>query len=310
MRWLPKFFPPILVALVLALGVASPSQIETPAIKSEGSRDNPASKPIAPPVERPHTEKPSDKGGGTTNNYYCETPQSEMSFIAPVVNLALTFFLVLFTGGLVYVGRQQAKWLGMQSEWMGKQTEWMGKTNEIYQAQRELQRQQMLLTHRPLIRVRDITFAKELVVNEPIEVCFEFINVGASTAKIISSNVTVKIGPVNEVPWRMFSRIPQPYDGEVHTLEDWIREHHPDDPAPTLAAGLTLNMTKAAHLALHPGQRADLLDGGSLAVWAMGFVYYQDGTGQHRKMGFCYQAKKGFDFRFFSANDPDLSYEE
>jgi hypothetical protein len=177
-------------------------------------------------------------------------------------------------------------------------------------AQTEILKQQMLLANRPLIRARDITFARELVVDEPVEVCLEFINIGAATAKIISSNVTILIKPIDVVPWRMFSRLPQPFDGELDTLEKWIREHHPHEPDPTIPAGQTLNMTKTTHLGLHPDDRKGVFDSGLLSVWVMGFVYYQDGTGQHRNMGFCYQAKKGFNYRFFDARDPDLSFQE
>ncbi|MFZ2063574.1 MAG: hypothetical protein WAU82_21380 [Candidatus Binatus sp.] len=136
-----------------------------------------------------------------------------MMVASAVIQAACAALLVIITYLLVRVGRTQA-------EWMGKQAEWMGKTNAIYEAQRELLRQEILLTHRPLIRVRDITFAKEPVPNGPIEVCLEFSNIGASTATIISSNVTIQLGPVDSVPWRMFSRIPQPFDEELDTLEN------------------------------------------------------------------------------------------
>jgi hypothetical protein len=292
MRWLPKLFLPILVASVLLLsGGVRCDQISRQKQELPQQQQSSASEHANIPsgmIVDVHEEESADP-----EIKVHEPP--EIRLVVPPVTVAKGCFdyavsaiTLIFAFALVVIGALQWR---------------------TYEAQRVIQREQMLLTHRPLIRVRDITFASEPVPDGPIEVCFEFANIGASTATIISSNVTITTGPADVVPWRMFSRIPQPFDEEVDTLEKWIREHHKDDPRPTLDAGLTLNMTKKARLGLHTGQRKQL-DDGILAVWAVGFVFYQDGAGQHRKMGFCYQAKTGFNYRFHNANDPDLSYEE
>jgi len=180
MKHSSTWFALILIASALLLSVANPSrsQIPSPVIKTESSSNNSSGQPIATSNKDAQAEKTSRQGNGTTNNYYCNPPpKSGLSGLATVVNVILTFFLVLFTGGLVYVGYKQA-------EWMGKQSEWMRKTNEIYDAQRELLRQQTVLAHRPRIRVRDFNLLQKLEVNGTIEISCDIANIGGTQANI------------------------------------------------------------------------------------------------------------------------------
>jgi hypothetical protein len=276
---------PILVTLVLVLSVVNAnSQEPTPprshthqskqSAAATGSNDYPPAQgkfilATEPPSDLHPTERPY-----VENNYYNQSGSGwdTIWFFVQAIGTIALVFIAIYSGKML--------------------------------------RQQMLLTHRPLIRARVVNLTKELIVNEPIEICLELANIGATSAKIISSNVTVKISDSKVVPWRLYSRFAQPYTGEVDTIEKWIKEHHKDDPSPTLASGLTLNMVKTRDMPteLQPHERDSLADG-SLAIWVLGFVYYQDEAGQHRKTAFCYRAKHP-DLRFYKVDDPDLSYDD
>jgi hypothetical protein len=187
------------------------------------------------------------------------------------------------------------------------QTKKLAETAEI---EIKLLRESFLASHRPWIKVRVVTFAKELALNESVAICIEFSNAGTTEARIVASNVTIRIANFDNVPWRMFSRLPQVYDSDLHVIENWIAEHHKDAPHPTLATGMTLNMVKERPLLpFQPHESDGLLRGANLAVWVFGYVFYQDGMGQHRNMGFCFRSHQTTDFRFVRIADPDLVYD-
>jgi hypothetical protein len=254
---------------------------------------------VATPINQGQSEKTRDGEGSYsyTYQYYSRPAQSPPVWFQELS----TIFLVIFTFGLVYVGYRQA-------QWMSKQSEWMGETNTIYEAQKELLRQQTILAHRPRIRVRDFNLLQKLEANGPIEISCDIANIGGTQATFISSNITIRIGPSDSVPWKLFTRLPHPYDGDLHYVEDWIKEHLAQEPAPTLDSGITLAITKTRRLHLHPDELEDFKNG-KFAIYVLGYFFYRDGANQHHRTAFC--RKLLFkDLRFKPVEDSDLEYED
>jgi hypothetical protein len=255
--------------------------------------------PAATPVDQRHSEKTSDGLAkySYTYKYYSAPAQSPPVWFQELS----TIVLLIFTFGLVFVGYKQA-------QWMSKQSEWMGKTNTIYEAQKELLRQQTILAHRPRIRVRDFNLLQELKIDGPIEISCDIANVGGTQATFVASNITIKMGGSDSVPWKLFTRLPHPYDGDLHYVEDWIKKNFTDEPAPTLDSGITLAITKTRHLHVQPDELENFKSG-RFAVYVLGYFFYRDGANQHHRTAFC--RKMLFrDLRFQPVDDRDLEYED
>jgi hypothetical protein len=174
-----------------------------------------------------------------------------------------------------------------------------------YEAQRATLHQQTILAHRPRIRVRDFNVLQKLEVNGPIEISCDIANIGGTQATFIASNITVRLGGSNSVPWKLFTRLPHPYDGDMHYVEEWLKARSLD---PTLDSGITLPITKTRHLHVQPDELEDFRSGKS-AIYALGFFFYRDGANQHHRTAFCRRLLIK-DLRFKPVDDPDLEYED
>jgi hypothetical protein len=165
-----------------------------------------------------------------------------------------------------------------------------------------LNKQLVIATHRPRIRVRTIVVSKPLKADQPIEIGFYVVNVGGTDAAIVSSNFTIAIFASDEVPWRYHSMAPQPYDGDIHYIEQYLGYA-------TLKPGPEHIVKKARTLSLQPAEAHDIVITSKETLYALGFIYYRDDTGQHHKTAFCRRFSIGTG-RFHAVIDSDLKYED
>jgi len=177
-------------------------------------------------------------------------------------------------------------------------------TNKIYNEQKILLRQQTILAHGPKIHVCQVVLLRHFEVNEPIEVALSLINVGNSQATLISGNFTVRVDGPDVIEWNYIQtvrEIAEPYQGghDFKFMEGKVLE-----------AGIqTRQVSQKANsgFGYSPGQIVDLKSR-KKALWALGYVFYEDKLGRKHKTAFC----RRYDLatrRFRIVNDPDLEYE-
>ena len=83
----------------------------------------------------------------------------------------------------------------------------------------------------------------------------------------------------DEVPWRHRSIVPEPYDGEIHYVEEYLRYS-------VLKPGPDHIVKKTRTMLLQPAEKYDLLISSQASLYVLGFIYYRDDFGQHHKMAF------------------------
>lgn len=172
------------------------------------------------------------------------------------------------------------------------------------------------LEHRPRIRVRTLNITQELRLDGPLEVGLRLANVGSTHATIIASNFTVGVQgvtvfastPARDVspsppqsPWRYYTMAPEPYDGDLHFMETYLRD-------PILKPGIEYLVRKERKpLAIQPHEW-ERIKSGHFVIYASGFIFYRDEAGQHHKTAFCRRLDPYLRFR--KVDDPDLEYED
>jgi len=164
------------------------------------------------------------------------------------------------------------------------------------------------LTHRPRLVVRNVNLLKPLSATDPIEVCFELINRGASDAIIEmgTAHITISEAP----PWRQYTKLPIPEDGELHYIDNWMKRHGPE---PTLRPGVSEIVVKSTKHPPSP-ERIDAVDTiranrPQTYIFIVGYVWYSDRDGVHYRTGFCRRYPNNL-HRFDAVTDSDLEYED
>jgi hypothetical protein len=168
-------------------------------------------------------------------------------------------------------------------------------------------RQQMTLTHRPRLKVRNVNLLKPLNNAEPPEVCFELVNAGSSDAIIEIGSVRIV---VSEAPsWRQYSKLQIP-DGEIHYIDNWMKRKGGE---PILGVGISDHIEKSSDVPIpqHFVDRIDTIRHGipRMYIFVVGYLWCRDPQGVHYRTGFCRRYPSEL-HRFESVPDPDLEYED
>jgi hypothetical protein len=134
-----------------------------------------------------------------------DTPKTEKSQDDPNQRLAnYTFWLTILTGGIVLTGflqilvllkadntaRMGIKIAARQGVISRRQMEISGQQTDILAAQKDMQRQEFLITHRPKMRLRGLDF---LPSDKESEFIARLSNVGATEANILAFKLVVSL---------------------------------------------------------------------------------------------------------------------
>jgi hypothetical protein len=270
----------VLLSIVLAVGTSiRPHYLEAQKAEARTERKNASAAPISTPSEQKNP-KPTP-AQINSYAYYYNYPADKSGGPSVLFQEATTVLLILFTGGLLATSFLQWR---------------------TYEAQKELQRQQMILANGPQIQVREVALVRHLEFNEAIEVSLSLINMGNSKATIISGNFTVLVTRPDIVPW-VYIELPRQIAVPYSSDHDFCFVKGND-----LEAGMqSLPVTQTRQAALTPGEETDM-KAGTKALWVIGHVFYQDDLSRKRKTGFCRRFDLGTK-RFVVVDDPDLEYE-